>query len=250
MTGNQLSQGQDEEAKVDRALSLLRTSATPEIRFEVLQAIVRYWHGPIGVQDGLTTKELEGLYLPQPLSKWYRWAGRRSEIMSGQNFLFSPQEQQYEFRKLRLDTGCLLFQIENQGVCEWATLPEGEDPPVFCRFNNESWQRESVSLSEHLILTCLFEAVVCHALYSASSAWISSEQLEAIVENFSPLAISPWRWSGATRFYAGDGVFICTARHTINGEVGASVWIGAKKTNRLDFLVGRVGYVWDRFKVL
>jgi hypothetical protein len=244
MNENAQSRGGESEARVDRTLALLKDSTASETRFTVLQEVVRYWHGPIKDEDGLTGDELKGLPLPEPLLKWYRWAGRRSEIMSGQNFLFSPRERQYDFRKLRLDGDRLLFQIENQGVYEWATLPEGEDPPVFGRYNGESWEREAVSLSEHLILTCLFEAILCHAPYAASNAWIKPDQLNAITESLELVAIPPWRWPGATRFYAGRGAFLCASDCKIRGAAGSSIWIGAKNRDSLRSLSEHVDQTW------
>ena len=61
--------------------------------------------------------------------------------------------------------GRLLFYVENQGVYQWSTLLEGDDPPVFGRYEGRGrWAKEGVTLSEHLILMCLFEAVMCHAV--------------------------------------------------------------------------------------
>jgi hypothetical protein len=237
--------GGEAEARVDRTLALLKDSTTSETRFEVLRELVLYWHGPIKAEDGLSRDELKGLLLPEPLFKWYSWAGNRTEIMRGQNFLFSPSESAHDFRKLTSEDGLLLFQIENQGVYEWATLPEGKDPPVFGRYNGETWEREAVSLSEHLILTCLFEAILCHATYSASNSWLISEKLRAITTNLAMVAIPPWRWPGKTRFYAGRGAFMYAAEHQIRGAVGSSVFIGAKNQDSLRFLAEHVDQTWE-----
>jgi hypothetical protein len=40
------------------------------------------------------------------------------------------------------------------------------------------WTCEKVRLSEHLILTCLFEAIMCHASYGASKAWLDEDKLD------------------------------------------------------------------------
>jgi hypothetical protein len=45
---------------------------------------------------------------------------------------------------------------------------DGDDPPVFGRYQStDPWAQEGVTLSEHLILACLFEAVICDAKYGA-----------------------------------------------------------------------------------
>src|SRR5690242_20598899 len=150
---------------VDQALDRLRGPTTVDQRLDVLQQLVEYWHGPIRPDDGIPESELASIRLPRPLHWWYRWAGRRKEIMSGQNWLLDPE-------KLHMKDGRLLFYRENQSVYLWATLQEGEDPPVFGRYRGEEdeWEPEGVTLSEHLILSCILEAVMCHALYHASAA--------------------------------------------------------------------------------
>ena len=243
------SRGGEAEARVDRTLALLKDSTSLETRFEVLQEIVRYWHGPIKAEDGLSRDELMGLPLPGPLFKWYRWAGNRTEIMSGQNFLFSPRKSADDSGKLTIEDSLLLFQIENQGVYEWATLPEGEDPPVFGRYGEGPWKPEAVSLSEHLILTCLFEAIMCHAPYTASNAWIKPDRLNAITGSLELVAIPPWQWPGTTRFHVRGGAFMYAADHEIQGAVGTSVWIGAKKPNSLAFLTDYVDQDWDHVEL-
>ena len=140
----------------------------------------------------------------------------------------------------------LLFYIENQGVYQWATLAEGDDPPVFGRYNDgEAWQPEGITLSEHLIIACLFEAIVCHSPYGASIAWLKEDKLQQIVGQRPHLSTLSWRWPGATRFYAGGGAFMCICRCPICGEAGYSIWIGAKTEETLQFLKPHIGTDWD-----
>jgi hypothetical protein len=125
--------------------------------------------------------------------------------MSGQNHLFVPRDQERKHGQIAVKDGRLYFYAENQGVYQWATLPHGDDPPVFGRYEgNGRWAREGITLSEHLILTCLFEAVMCHAKYRASAAWLVEDRFDTIAKNIPPLAIRPWRWT-QTRFFAGQG---------------------------------------------
>ena len=46
------------------------------------------------------------------------------------------------------------------------------------------------TLSEHLILACLFEAVICHAKYGAAGA-LEEERLSEIARRIPPVAIAP-----------------------------------------------------------
>src|SRR5215471_3575169 len=229
-------EGHLDHANVDVALARLSGPTTAEDRFEVLQELVRYWHGPIEPQDGIKQEELDGVRLPLPLRRWYCWAGNREEILSGQNFLFSPKGDLHGFRKLRVEHDHLLFYIENQGVYQWATLPEGDDPPVFGRYDDgEAWRPEGIALSEHLIIACLFEAILCHSPYGASTAWLKEDKLQQIVGQTPHLSTLTWRWPGATRFYVGRGAFMCVCAHQIHGETGYSILIGAKTYEPLQF---------------
>jgi hypothetical protein len=121
-------------------------------------------------------------------------------------------------------------------VYHWSTLTHGDDPPVFGRYEStDPWELEDVTLSEHLILVCLFEALMCHATYGASISWLEEEKLSEIARTIPPVAIAPWRWG--FRFYAGRGAFMCAAE--------GSVWIGAKTEHPLQFLKPYVNDDWD-----
>jgi hypothetical protein len=231
--------GDLDHAAIDAGLDRLRHSTSVEDRLWVLRQLVTYWHGPIHSDDGFSEKDLEGLAIPYPLRWWYRWAGRRKTIMSGQNFLHDPGE-------LRLEGDKLLFYIENQGCYFWGTDPEGDDSPVFGRYeDSDPWQREGIALSEHLILACLFEAVMCHSPYGASAAWLPRSVLEQIIEHVPPIPIAPWGW-GEMRFYAGAGAYmIAAANGEIDGSPGYSVWIGAKTEHPLQVPKGFIDDGWE-----
>jgi hypothetical protein len=95
-------------AKLDAMLGELGGATTMQSRFATLQALVEYWHGNIDGEDGLPEAALEGVRMPEVLKRWYRWAGRRDEILSGQNFLLQPHT-------LRVEDERLFFYRENQG---------------------------------------------------------------------------------------------------------------------------------------
>jgi hypothetical protein len=228
---------------VDRALVQLQSPTTADARFSILQTLVEYWHGPIGPEDGLAEETLALFPMPALLRRWYRWAGRRSDILSGQNFLLVPE-------RIEIEDERLLFYVENQWCYAWATLPEGDDPPVFGRVDNAGpWQAEGVALSEHLIHACLFEAMF-HAPYSADAAWLDEGTLKKIVTIIPQLAVPPWRWNGPTQFYAKGGAFMVSmANGDIDGKNGYSVWIGAKTQEPLLFLKPYLDEGWENVAV-
>ena len=236
-----LQPGELDHAAIDAALDRLRDPVNVEERLWVLRQLVDYWHGPIRKQDGLTEAELAGCRLPAALRWWYRWAGRRSDIMSGQNFLLAPRGEHAQ--PFMVDDR-LFFYAENQGVYQWSTLPDGDDPPVFGRYNDgEPWEQERVRVSEHLILACLFEALMCHGRFGASAAWLDEDKLAALVEHIPPIAIPPWRWLGL-RFFVARDAFMCAGLNgSDKGKQYYSVRIGAKKPLR--FLRPLLDDRWD-----
>jgi hypothetical protein len=235
----------DAHAAADAALDRLRGPTTPADRLQVLRELVYYWHGPIGPDDGLPQEVLRELRIPEALRWWYGWAGRRTNILSGQNYLLDPD-------RLKLDPGgdVLVFYGENQWVYEWATLPEGDDPPVFGRYRSDDpWEPEEITLSEHLILACLMEGLM-HAPYGASAAWLESERLAEIARTIPPIAINPWRWLGPARFYARGGAFMMSMPNgAANGADGFSVWLGAKTRQPLQFLKPLLDESWEYAKL-
>jgi hypothetical protein len=218
-----------------------------EDRLRILQHVVNYWHGPIlPEEDGMSDADLVGVPMPAALRWWYRWAGKHSEIMSGQNFLFVPRDTRPYGQQPHIVDDRLFFYAENQGVYQWSTLVDGDDPPVFGRYEGKGqWTQERVTLSEHLILTCVFEAIMCHAKYRASAAWLDEDRLHIIVQTIPPLAIGPWQWVG-TRFFAHRGAFMCAAENGQHeGKKWYSVWIGAKTEQPLQFLKALLDDSWD-----
>jgi hypothetical protein len=194
----------------------------------------------------MSDTEMTSLPLPLPLRFWYRWAGKRAAIMTGQNIMFVPRDFQNKHPMLQIINGRLLFYVENQGVYQWSTLQRGDDPPVFGRFEGRGrWANEGITLSEHLILMCLFEAVMCYVGYGASASWLDEDQLAAVVANIPPVAIRPWRWGG-TRFFAGGGAFVCVADNpAADSKKWYSVHIGAKTEQPLQFLKPLLDKRWE-----
>jgi hypothetical protein len=234
-------------ASVDEALDRLRRPTLIEDRLRILQHVVNYWHGPIlPEEDGMSDAELAGVPMPAALRWWYRWAGKRSEIMSGQNFLFVPRDTRPYGQQPHIVDDRLFFYVENQCVYQWSTLPYGDDPPVFGSYEGKGqWTQERVTLSEHLILTCMFEAIMCHAKYRASAAWLDEDRLDIIVQTIPALAIGPWQWVG-TRFFTHRGAFMCAAENGQHeGKKWYSVWIGAKTEQPLQFLKPLLDDSWD-----
>jgi hypothetical protein len=230
--------GPTEHVAVQSALARLQGPTTTVDRIEILENFVRYWHPPVVPEDGMTRQELGGVPLPATLARWFLWAGNRPEIMSGQNQLLAPKDIVVEGR-------FLIFYVENQGVYQWATTCESEDPPVFGRYEtSDPWMQEGMALSNHLIRMCLFEAITS-APHSASTGWLGPEEFERLSKGF-PVMLSAWHLPGPGNFYIGEGVFMHASTYPEDAKKsGYSLWIGAKAREPMEFLRPLVDKRWD-----
>jgi hypothetical protein len=128
-----------------------------------------------------------------PLARFYETASRWPRLIA-QNELLDPP---------KVDDRRLLFYVENQGVCAWATDRVGANPPVWGRIDGDEFTEEE-PLSRFLIQVALFESVM-GAEHGASVAWLHRDGLERVLGPLELLPIGAWRWpSYPTRFYASD----------------------------------------------
>lgn len=229
--------------EIDNSFALLHIYPTTEARLHILQQLVLYWHGEILPEDAIPSTQLDNLQIPLTLKWWYEWAGKRTTIMRGQNIFLQPDELEY-------NQGRLVFHVENEGEYFWSTLPSGEDPPVFGRFDGENqWVPEGIHLSEHLINTCLLEAMFCHAPYGASAAELPADRLEELVKLIPAIPIKGWRWSGGTGFHSRNGAFMLVATDDSSGEIVHSVWVAAKEREALHVVQPLIDDHWENVEL-
>jgi hypothetical protein len=85
----QLQLSNVDAAALDQALDRLREPMAVQNRLDVLKELVNFRHGPIRPEDGINNVDkVGGVPLPLPLRFWYGWAGKRTDIMRGQNILY------------------------------------------------------------------------------------------------------------------------------------------------------------------
>ena len=222
---------------IDSLLMKLGTDTSFDERFQILMNVVEYWHGAIQPNHGFQSHELERFEMPMAFRRWFTWAGRCETIMSGQNWFLHPSQW------IKKD-GLILFQHENQGVFVWATTGEGEDPFVFGRHeDSDPWQPQNIRVSEHLILNCLFEAVMCHAQFGANCAWLDEPKVEWLRHRIPRIPLDGWTWGGKTEFFAGEERFMVTMT---NGAPDVySVWLGAKSQPPLQSIKEIIDDSWE-----
>jgi hypothetical protein len=116
----------------------LLEAETPAARMDALCAFIQFWLGPRRESYGESAEAVGRRPLPLPLRRLYQFAGRWPAKDDDATIEFSVpalshQDTLIPLDKLRTtDDGKLVFLEENQAVWECNTLPEGDDPPVWC----------------------------------------------------------------------------------------------------------------------
>ena len=197
-----------------------------EVEPDSLERFLTRWYGP---PDGEPVPASAAL--PRPLREWFEVTSRWSTPLTTQNRVE---------REPWTDSGKLVFWVENQGVWLWATTPDGDDPPVFDRENEDGspWLRTGERLSTFLLHVAVFEAVM-GAVHGASAGWVPRDRLPEILAPLEPLPMPDWRWPpGAHRLYAADGLLALAGPNLEPGEAAeeaewGEVFVAADRPERL-----------------
>ena len=185
----------------EEAVTKLTTPSSTSDRVGALQVFAHRWFGC----------SMEAL--PMVVSCGPALLGVLHGIIAGgrictQNKLVAPEdlERSTTWHGLEEVDDKVIFYVENQGVCVWATEPEGDDPPVYRRMNewNAAWVRESETLSGFFIEMLLLEAVY-GAPFGARDDGLDARELANLAKRVLPVPIEPWAASG-THFYGYGGV--------------------------------------------
>ncbi|HYU15058.1 MAG TPA: hypothetical protein VEL05_03275 [Candidatus Acidoferrum sp.] len=219
--------GPPAEAEISR---LTRESGLFE-RMGALRTFLERWHG-IRLDRRPSRRAARGL--PAPLAELHRLVAGVEGVIA-QNLLVEPT----------LEDGRLIFYVENQGVCHWATETTGDDPPVWWRLNEpgEVWQREEEPLSGFLIQLVLFEAML-GASCGAHPGTLDAAAAERLCERMRPLPLGTWLWPGQgmqSRFYAREGALMFLAAA---GDGWFDGWLAARRPEALTFLEDLVADTW------
>jgi hypothetical protein len=209
-----------------------------EGRLAVLRQLVEYWRGPLRSSDGFSAAEIGDRSLPQPLRWWLSVAGRRTDIFQ-QNFILGLAKP----FALRMADDKLVFYVENQGVWQVATQPEGEDPPVWARINEsaEPWVVQETTLSIALIHAFVLEAIL-NAPYGATASCVGREIVDWLAGQVADVPVPGFRLMGLpSRLLAAGGAFAVVFQYENLEEF--DVYVGAKTEQALGFLALRPG-IW------
>jgi hypothetical protein len=166
---------------------------------EELGRFLEYWYGPRRSEYGETQEALKGLALPEPLRRFYAFAGRWPSPDPGHMESFYSGASGHHLRPLdgveTLPDGRLDFFMEYQGDWSGLTLPSGDDPPVWIcgcwegddegpqageEEEDERIRQASDSLSKFLVLHVLMATLHERPNFSRGA----SERARPMVEYF------------------------------------------------------------------
>lgn len=178
----------------------LREAATADERMETLCEFIDFWLGTPEVSHGEPANSLAEISLPDPLSTLYRCYGQwpstgRENIGKFCVPPFSHQDCLVRLHRIRpTDDGKIIFLHENQGVWDCRTLPEGNDPPVWCYGDqaNESGEyftgekQVCESLSRFLVTFTLQELTL------GSQLQVCDDNLDALFDNKKSEVVPLW----------------------------------------------------------
>ncbi len=113
----------------------LMEAVTASDRMNALCTFIEFWLGPRQASYGESAQALSERSLPMPLKRLYEFAGRWPHWGNSESAMpaFSHQDGLVAMEDLKSeDDGKIVFLWENQGNWSCRTLPEGDDPPVWC----------------------------------------------------------------------------------------------------------------------
>lgn len=220
-----------EGAPPEAALASLTPESSPSERWAALTTFLERWYGnPLSELPDVAQPAIG----PAPLRRMLSIQAVVPDVVR-QNQLVRPEE-------LRIDDGKIVFLVENQAVCLWATEPDGEDPRVWYRNNEEGepWLEEPERLSGFLIRAVLFEAIM-QARFGASVAALPADEVQPILSRVASLGGGRWNWGGA-RFFAREGALVMT----MDNDGASDVWLAARSPLALSRFEDLVTEQWDR----
>jgi hypothetical protein len=227
---------------------------------EALEGFLLNWYGP-RFREKRPAVWITSAPMPAPLRHFYSTIASWPDAIV-QNHLLAPRElphlKKEDWADITVEDGKLVFYVENQGVCKWATSGEDgrDDAPVWIRGSTivgelEDWELEEPPLSAFLLQLLVFEAIL-GAEHGASVAWLDRPTLARVVEPLQPLPFGAWCWPGyPSEFYVGDSVVAFAGPNPGPGETGVTEYVslslGALDADALGYLEEIATAEWEWF---
>jgi hypothetical protein len=220
-----------------------QTASTPDRLMGELERFIRFWLGPRREAYGEPESALRRRRLPAPLRRLYAFAGRwtrQHPQTTDQANIFSIDDGLRSLNQLeRTPDGKLTFLDESSGNWSCATLPEGDDPPVwvddtFEEYHQGKWGLVANSLSQFLVTFCLRE------LMHGSKRCLSGKALTDVFESSKEHAVPLWVNQPYVYLPKGYSFYLLHGRVLVGQGHGAT-WLAANHKDGIRFLESHQG---------
>jgi hypothetical protein len=169
-----------------------------------IQDAVQQLYGDLPQAAGETPEALAraegrlGVSLPSLLRRFYLRFGRFKSIAGTQDYLLAPD-------RLRIESGTLVFCVENQSVHWWGIrCPDllQENPPVYRSEYLRFWQWDTDQLSDFLTLF-VFRQAVLGGLPNSGTGTVRKAAVATAEKRWREVPLGRSRWD--TRVFVADG---------------------------------------------
>jgi len=175
-----------------------------------------------------------GLRLPRALADYYRLAGNARDYTSVFNWLVPLGE-------LTMESGKLVFLVENQAVVLWgteATVEPLDDPPSYQATNEDPlvWECVSERCSVFLLVMLHWEAAYAGAMPHANTAVVDRGLVDLLDRD--------WSFVGEVeglRAYNKPGLAVCFLRW----ESEWLIFAGATSASEMNALASELDVTWE-----
>ena len=199
-------------------------------RMSALESFIVFWRGPRLEAQGESESRLNSHSLPISLLRLQKFAGRWTcphPDLNEDVQIFAIQDHVRTLDQLEISDGKLIFLDENSGNAVAATLPQGDDPPVWVAEclglkHRGPWRIVSDSLSETLVSIALQELFYGSSRCLADTSidrWLHSSRsdvvtlLNGIAHPFTESSTRYSLWEGSVMIREAGGAIAYAANH-------------------------------------
>ncbi|QDV35567.1 hypothetical protein [Tautonia plasticadhaerens] len=178
----------------------LQEARSAGARMDALCEFSEFWLGPRRSDYGESARALGVFSLQMPLKRLYEFAGRwphrdhRGSIQYTVPALSHQDSLMALHRLKRTEDRKIVFLQENQGVWDCRTLPEGDDPPVWC-YGNQFDEHGNDFTGERVVCESLSRFLVTFVMQEltfGSRLYLSDEGLGARFASERDAAVPVW----------------------------------------------------------
>ena len=203
--------------------------STTDDRMSGLERLLQRYLGPRQPEFGATEDQIRSIEMPEPLQRFFRFAGRwpsqtsRVNRFCNQDDLGAITETEFS-PKLQYMDDRLAFVWENQGVWVAATDPTGVDPPVWIAEDYDhktepTWWKIGNPLSHFLVSFVLQELLFGSEFVAvAPGAMRKFEQAGLPIEPVWIKGEYAWNYGCLSYFFVGEQFLVRRSSDKADGK--------------------------------